>query len=358
MIVSRAPLRMSFLGGGSDLPAFYEQQPGCVLSTALDYYVHLAVSVKFNHRIRASYSVTEIVDRLDELQNDRIRECLRLVGIEGGLEVVSVSDIPSGGTGLGSSSSFTVALLHALYAHLGIYVSAERLAREACLVEMDRCACPIGKQDQYAAAYGGFNFLEFEPDGTVRVEPVICHPETRRALQANLLLMYTGTTRSADAILAEQQRNTTASADTRALLAAMAELAREGRKALCHNDPDELGLLLHEGWMLKRRVASGVSNPQIDAWYERAMNRGALGGKLLGAGGGGFLLFYASPAAQPGIVAELAELRPVPFGLGAEGSRIVYYDEPRQQSGAGWRIARGTGVEDGDQVDMGAVGRS
>src|SRR5664280_1298428 len=195
MIISRTPLRVSFAGGGSDLPAFYQHEPGAVLSTTIDKYIYITVNRKFDRRIRASYSVTEIVDTVGELKHELIREGLRLVGLDGGIEITSISDVPSEGTGLGSSSTYTVGLLNALYAYKGQHVDAERLGREACRIEIDICGKPIGKQDQYIAAYGGMQFIQFNPDGSVFVDPVVCLPETKKRLQERLLLLYTGMVR-------------------------------------------------------------------------------------------------------------------------------------------------------------------
>ena len=218
MIISRTPLRISFMGGGSDLPAFYEQEPGTVISTAINKYVYITVNKKFDRGIRASYSVTEIVDRLGDLKHELIRESLRLAGIQEGIEITSISDIPSTGTGMGSSSTYTVGLLNALHACQGRHAGAERLAEEACRIEIDVCRKPIGKQDQYIAAYGGFQCIRFDPDGKVFVDPIVCKPETKAELERRLLLLYTGITRSANPILEEQNQNTAGNAATRAAL--------------------------------------------------------------------------------------------------------------------------------------------
>lgn len=329
MIISRTPLRISFAGGGSDLRAFYGHEPGAVVSTAIDKYIYVTVNRKFDHRIRASYSVTEIVDSVDALQHELIRESLRLVGIDRGIEITSISDIPSRGTGLGSSSTYTVGLLNALYAYLGRHAGAERLAREACDVEIEQCGAPIGKQDQYIAAYGGLQYIQFNPDESVFVEPIICSPDTKRRLQDRLLLFYTGMTRSTGTILQEQRVNTESSQDRRRALREMTQMARDLRDALSPPsvDLDVMGELLHHGWLLKRGLASGISDSRIDAWYECARRHGAIGGKILGAGGGGFLLLYAHPERHEDIMAALPDLRPVLFKFEPQGSRIVYVEE-------------------------------
>ncbi len=284
MIISRTPLRISFAGGGSDLSAFYQQEPGAVVSTAINKYIYITVNPKFDHMIRASYSKTEIVDSLDEVQHELIREALKLVGIEGSIEITSISDIPSQGTGLGSSSTYTVGLLNALYAYMGRLAGAERLAQEACHIEIERCGHSIGKQDQYIAAYGGLKYTRFNPDGSVFTDPIICRPETRRLLQKRLLLLYTGLTRRTGDILTEQAHNTKTDASKRDGLRRMVILAEQLYNTLAHNDLDGFGEVLHAGWMEKRSLATGITLPCIDEWYETARAHGAIGGKILGAG--------------------------------------------------------------------------
>lgn len=327
MIISRTPLRISFVGGGSDLAAYYRHEPGAVVSVAINKYIYITVNAKFDNQIRASYSITEIVNSVDELKHQLIRESLRLVGITHGIEITSISDIPSQGTGLGSSSSYTVGLLNALYAFQGRLAGAERLAREACIVEIERCGSPIGKQDQYIAAYGGLQFIQFNPDESVFVDPVICRPETRQTLQQRLLMMYTGATRQTADVLREQRANTERNEAMRRNLREMVALAHDLRAALAANDLTAFGEILHEGWMRKRTLASAVSTPQIDEWYERARAAGALGGKILGAGGGGFLLLYAPEERHEAIRQALPELRHVPVRFEPQGSKIIYVEE-------------------------------
>lgn len=327
MIISRTPLRVSFVGGGSDLPAFYRHEPGAVVSTAINKYIYITVNEKFDHQIRASYSITEIVERVDDLKHQLIREALRLVGRTHAIEITSISDIPSQGTGLGSSSTYIVGLLNALYAFIGRFAGAERLAREACFIEIDRCGSPIGKQDQYIAAYGGFQFIQFNPDETVFVDPIICRADTRHLLERRLLMMYTGATRSASDVLREQSANTERDQTRRQHLRRMVALAHDLRVALHHDDLDAFGEILHEGWMRKRELASGISSSQIDLWYERARAAGAIGGKILGAGGGGFLLLYAPEERHETIKAALPELRHVPIRFEPQGSKIIYVEE-------------------------------
>jgi D-glycero-alpha-D-manno-heptose-7-phosphate kinase len=327
MIISRTPLRISFAGGGSDLAAYYQHEPGAVVSTAINQYIYITVNKKFDRKIRASYSITEIVEKVDELQHELIREALRMVNLDGGIEITSISDIPSQGTGLGSSSTYTVGLLNALYAHSGRQASSERLAREACIIEIEQCSKPIGKQDQYIAAYGGLRLIQFNPDGSVFIDPIIVKPETNKTLQERFILLYTGQTRSANQILDEQRRNTERDEGRRQTLRAMTRLAFSLREALSQNDPDSFGAILHEGWLLKRELANGISTPCIDEWYARARQAGALGGKLLGAGGGGFLLLYANPDRHHAILTALPELRHTPFRFEPQGSKIIYVEE-------------------------------
>jgi D-glycero-alpha-D-manno-heptose-7-phosphate kinase len=313
MIISRTPLRISFVGGGSDLAAFYGREPGAVVSTAIDKYI-ITVNRKFDRKIRASYSVTEIVDGVDDLKHELIREALKLVGIDGGIEITSISDIPSEGTGLGSSSTYTVGLLSALYAYAGRHVGAERLAHEACEIEIERCGKPIGKQDQYIAAYGGLQYIRFNPDESVYVDPVTCGREVKQRLQERLMLFYMGTfPRSARDILAEQKASTEANPIVRHSLQNIVALADRMRECLLRGELDSVGGILHEGWSEKKKLAASISSNRIDGWYECALKHGASGGKVLGAGGGGFLLLFAPPERHACIADALPELRRVPF---------------------------------------------
>ena len=327
MLISRTPLRISFAGGGSDLPAFYREEPGAVVSTTINKYIYINVNKKFDPGIRASYSITETVASVDELRHELIRESMKLLELQGGIEITSISDIPSQGTGLGSSSTYTVGLLNALYAYTGRFAGAERLAREACDIEIARCAKPIGKQDQYIAAYGGLQYIQFNPDESVFVDPIICQPATKQHLQERLLMLYTGVTRSANHILEEQKANTERDNDRRRTLRAMTRMAQDLRVALSNDDLDSFGEILHEGWLLKQQLANGISNGRINEWYSTAREHGAIGGKILGAGGGGFLLLYAPAERHAGIIAALPELSPMPFAFEPQGSKIVYVEE-------------------------------
>ena len=321
MIISRTPFRVSFAGGGTDLAAFYRETYGAVTSTTIDKYMYITVNTRFDDTIRVSYRKTEIVNDVAELEHPIVKAALELTGILRGIEITSMADMPAG-TGLGSSSSFTVGLLHALYAWQGKFRSAEQLAAEASHIEIELLGEPIGKQDQYAAAYGGLNLIRFNEDDTVFVDPVICPPERRHQLFANLQFFYTGGTRSASRILEQQQKSTS---ERMEFLTLMRNQADEIREVLINGrELDLFGELLHAGWQLKRQITGGISNPEIDAWYELARQAGAIGGKLLGAGGGGFLAFYVRPERQRHVKEALHELRQVRFDYEPQGSKIVY----------------------------------
>lgn len=325
MIITSTPLRMSFVGGGSDLPAYYEGFGGAVVSTAIDKYVFVTINRKFDDAIRISYSKTENVGTVAEIEHGLVRAALNLLHIRGGLEITTIADIPSSGTGLGSSSSFTVGLLHALHAYKGEYVGAARLGEESCHIEIDICGAPIGKQDQYAAAFGGLNLIKFNRDGSVDVSPIVCAPGTVRRLQENLLLLYTGRTRLANAILSQQSRKCASSAATQETMHKMVRQTVDFAEAMQRDDCDAIGDILHEAWCLKRSLTPGISDAAIDAWYDAGRSAGARGGKLLGAGAGGFLLFYAPRDRHEAIMHALPELRPVPFSFESAGSRIIFY---------------------------------
>ncbi|MBN1346140.1 MAG: GHMP kinase [Phycisphaerae bacterium] len=321
MIISRTPLRASFAGGGTDLAEFYSQEAGAVCSTAIDKYMYITVNRRFDETIRVSYSKTEIVNNIEELQHELVREALRVTGVTKQIEITSIADIPAG-TGMGSSSTFTVGLLNALYAYQGQYVSDEQLAAEACQIEIDEVGEPIGKQDQYIAAYGGLKYIQFNPDETVFVDPVICTQEAKQELGANLMMFYTGTTRKASDILTQQKEDTGKKLD---VLKKMRDLAGEIRKVLIRGTHlAEFGEILNEGWLLKKSLVATIANTEIDDWYDAARDAGALGGKLLGAGGGGFLLLYVERQNQDRVREALSQLKELPFHLEPQGTKIIY----------------------------------
>ncbi len=323
MIITRTPFRVSFVGGGTDLPEFYRAAPGAVVSTTIKKYMYIVVNKRFDDTIRVSYSRTEIAKSVEEIQHPIVMEAMKLAGITKGIEIVSIADIQAG-TGLGSSSSFAVGLLNALYAYKGTLKPAEELAQQACRIEMGILGEPIGKQDQYITAYGGLRYIQFNPDDSVFTEPILYTSENKNRLNQNLLLFYTGDTRQASSILTEQKTNM-AQADKIGSLRKMRDLALELRARL--NDcasPDILGEFLHRGWLLKKQLARGISNSKIDQYYEKACQAGVLGGKVLGAGGGGFLLLYCPWEKQAKVREALSELPLTEFSLEPEGSKIIY----------------------------------
>lgn len=320
---------MSFLGGGTDLPSFYRKHGGLVISTTIDKYVFVAINRKFDDRIRVSYSVTEIVDAVEELKHPLVRTALEMRNIKNGVEITSIADIPSGGTGLGSSSSFTVCLLQVISAYKGEFCSPEALAEQASHIEIDLCGEPIGKQDQYAAAFGGLNLIEFRPDDTVAVTPVICKPEHLGTFESQVLCFYTGRTRSASNILREQSDLSRDSRSVIESLIAMKGLAKDFARSLYDGDMEAMGGALHDGWMLKRNLTSGISDSMIDHYYEAARKEGAYGGKVLGAGGGGFLMIQAPVDRHEAIVRALSDLKLVSLPFSTEGARIIFYHPPK-----------------------------
>ena len=327
MIVSKTPLRVSFAGGGSDMPDFYETHGGAVVSTAIDKWIRVIVSRRFEGDIRVAYSRTETVDRADQVEHELVREALRVTGLPRGLDIVTLADVPSRGTGLGSSSAVTVGLLSALYAFQGIHRSVALLAEQACEIEIDILGKPIGRQDQYAVAFGGFNLIEFLPAGAgVRVRPIVAPPHTLERLHSSLLMFYTGRQRSASDVLS-QQRDAARDGSATETLSAMRDLAYQLRDALGEGDTDSFGPILHRNWELKRTLAGGVSDAEIDALYDRAIDAGASGGKLLGAGRGGFLLFVAAPERHAAVRAALSDLRETPFRFASSGSHVQLFED-------------------------------
>ncbi|HVJ17814.1 MAG TPA: sugar kinase [Polyangiaceae bacterium] len=325
MIVSRAPVRFSLGGGGTDLPSYYEQHGGYVVSAAVDHYVYVTANKRFYDDIRLAYSETEIVPSVDAIRHRIFREALRMLGIERAIELTSVADLPAN-SGLGSSSSFTVALLNALHAYKRDFVSSERLAEEACELEMKRLGEPVGKQDQYIAALGNVTALTIDPDGTVHAEPVPVRDEVLDELQNNLLIMYSGVERPAKLVLSEQgERLRQSDAATVEGMHRIKEIGREVYRLLVDGDTDRYGELLHEHWLRKRKLASKMTDESLDAIYDEARRAGALGGKLIGAGGGGFFMFYVRPENKRAVWETLTRrgLRPLRFRFDLDGARII-----------------------------------
>ena len=326
MIVSKTPLRMSFVGGGSDLPAYYNYDEGAVLSTTIDKYMYIIVNSKFDGNIRLSYSITEDVDNVDKIIHPIVRNTLKMLEIPGGIEIASMADIPSKGSGLGSSSSYTVGLLNALYAYKNSNINREDLGKLACHVEIDLCKEPIGKQDQYIAAFGGLNLIRFYSDESVSVEPVICKPEIVDKLEESILIFYTGRTRSASTLLREQSKSMDNSVK-RTLIKEMVKLAFDLKHILENEDLDSVGELLDKNWRLKSQLASGISDIQIDEWYKCGIKAGAKGGKLLGAGYGGFLMFFVPLEKHANVIKALSDLKEIPFSFDNSGS-VIAFNQP------------------------------
>jgi D-glycero-alpha-D-manno-heptose-7-phosphate kinase len=323
MIVSRTPLRISFVGGGTDVPSFYQEHGGAVVSTSIDKWIHVVVAPRFEGDVRVSYSRTEIVPNAAAVEHELVREAMRLTGVPRGVDVMTLADVPSKGTGLGSSSTVTVGLLSALYAFQGVYKPTLQLAEEACRIEIDVLGKPIGRQDQYAAAVGGLNLIEFLPkSGGVRVEPIVASEDTLRAVQRSLLMFYTNRQRSADDVL-QRQQSAVEDGTAVAALKQMRDLAFLMRDRLGAGDAESVGELLHLNWELKRGLTTGITDETLDGWYDAAMEAGATGGKLLGAGGGGFLLMSAPPARHDAVRRALRDLREVPVRFSARGTHIT-----------------------------------
>ena len=320
MIIVQTPLRVSFFGGGTDLRSFFAVEGGCVLSSAIDKYIFITIKKRFDQWLRIGYTRTEMVEAVGEVQHELIREALRKTGIGRGVEVTTMGDIPSAGSGLGSSSTVTVGALHAMYTFLGEIVPAERLAREACEIEIDVLGKPIGVQDQYIAAYGGLRFMEFTLAGQVLCERIDLGSDLLRRLNESLLLFFTGVTRQADSILGEQKRNIN---DRMAILREMKQMAYTARDELRAGNLEAMGRLLHEGWQLKKQLASQISNGAIDEMYQTARRAGALGGKITGAGGGGFLLLYCRPERREAVRDALKPLQELPFQLERDGTKVI-----------------------------------
>ncbi len=324
MIISQTPYRVSFAGGGTDLPAFYHDDHGAVLSTTIDRYMYVNVHRRFEPTYRIAYSEIELTEDPASIRHELVREALQLTEIDEPIEVTTIGDVPAG-TGMGSSSTLTVGLLNAFYAYSGKLASADKLSREACGIEIETLGKPIGRQDQYAAAFGGLNFIKFMPDDSVVVEPVPCTQEARKELESRALLLYTNQTRSADGIL---QKQSDGMDKQREKLRSMRDLAYAMRDAISgKGDLDLFAELLHDGWQLKRSQGYGISDPMIDSWYEAAMQAGAQGGKLLGAGGGGFVLLLAPPERHEKIREVLKYPKELDFSLENTGSRIIYFNQ-------------------------------
>ena len=322
MIISRTPFRISFAGGGSDLPSFYRQEMGAVLSTSINKYIYIAIHPFFDtKKIQLKYSKTELVGSIDEIQHPIFKEILSMNNLLG-VDLNSIADIPAG-TGLGSSSSFTVGVLNAVSAYQNKTISGATLARVASEIEIDRLGSPIGKQDQYAAAYGGLNLITFYPDETVNVEKIIMDPLKKKELEDNLIMIYTGNTRSANTILRQQNEATLANENIKNQ-SQMVKLAMNLKQMLEKNNIADFGRYLHEGWLLKKSLTKDISNTLVDDIYNMGLKAGALGGKLLGAGGSGFLLFYCPREKQEKFRNQMNQFTEMKFQFDNHGSKIIY----------------------------------
>jgi D-glycero-alpha-D-manno-heptose-7-phosphate kinase len=320
VIITQTPLRVGLVGGGTDLPGYYREHGGRVLNAAIDKYVYVIVKQRFDDDVYVNYSTKEIVSRVEDLQHELVREAMHMAGVRGGVEITTLADIPSAGSGLGSSSSVTVGLLHALFAYQGRQVTAEELADRACAIEIDRCRKPIGKQDQYAAAFGGICDIHFGPGDRVFVDQLKLTSSVRRHIQDELLLFYTGITRSADTILGEQTANIS---DRLPQLHQLRDLAGEAASGLRTGDVNALGAALNKSWQAKRALASGVSNSEIDEAVDASLAAGATGAKVTGAGGGGFLLVVCPLEGQRAVREKLAHMKELPINIEPFGSRVV-----------------------------------
>ncbi len=324
MIITQTPLRISLFGGGTDLPTYYRTSPGSVLSTTIDKFIYVTVKQNFNKNIKVHANKCEEAGSVNEILHDIVRESMRIAGINKGIEVSILSDVPADGTGLGSSSAVTVGLLNALYAYKGVYLDSEELAQLACKIEIDILGAPIGKQDQYIAAYGGLKVLYFNQDETVRMEGCNLTNSLRNELNSNLLLFYSGLKRSASDILISQKLNTTFHMD---ILHQIKSQVKEASLLLEAQDLDAIGSLLDKGWQLKRQLAPGISNTFIDMLYNRSKEIGVTGGKINGAGGGGFLMLYCPHQYQHLLRQTLSDFQELKYKFVSFGTRIIFNHE-------------------------------
>jgi D-glycero-alpha-D-manno-heptose-7-phosphate kinase len=323
MIITQTPFRVSFAGGGTDLASFYERRYGAVLSVTLNHHMYVTIHSRFDSNFRISYSKTEFADTVDGIGHDLVKQALIQTNNRSPLEITTIADVPAG-TGLGSSSTLTVGLLNALYAYSGRITSPERLAQEACDIEINQLKSPIGKQDQYAAVGRGI-LIRFNPDGNVQVEPVPCSPACMQQIESHSMMVYTDSSRSANDILTRQKEGT---ADKLETLTKMRGLAEEIRSVILDGcNIQRFGELLHQGWELKRSLGFGISNPGIDEWYQKALEAGAYGGRLLGAGGGGFIYFLAPPDKHAQILHALGNPKTLSVSFDRVGSRIVFISD-------------------------------
>lgn len=321
MIGIKTPFRISFFGGGSDLKSFYSKNNGSVISTSINKYMYIFVNKFFTNQIQIKYSKTELASNFKDIKHPIVREILKKFQLSG-VDINSIADIPAG-TGLGSSSAFTVALLNALYVYQNRTISKKQLAKEASEIEIDLLGEPIGKQDQYASAYGGLNRINFLKDGGVEVNKIELSKDEKMKFQENLVLMYYGNQRDASDILSEQNKKIKTDHTTQDTLVEMVRLVDEAEDYIIRKDFDSFGRLLNNTWKLKKSLASNVSNTEIDDIYDLAMNAGAFGGKLLGAGSGGFFLFYVPISLRENVTKKLSKLKEFKFQFEELGSTTI-----------------------------------
>jgi D-glycero-alpha-D-manno-heptose-7-phosphate kinase len=320
LIIVQSPLRISLFGGGTDFPDFFHQEGGCVLSTAIDKYIFVVIKQRYDDLLRVGYTRTELVDSVEKIEHELIRQALIKTGISKGVEITTMGDIPAG-SGLGSSSTVTVGALHAMYAYLNESVPASRLANEACDIEIKELNKPIGIQDQYISAFGNLRFIKFHTDGVVHVENVDMDPMIKKRLNENLLIFFTGITRKASSILTEQQSNIE---QHRTILREMKSIAHEALSELVSGNIDAIGYLLDKSWKLKKQLSSRINNGYIDELYQAGLSAGALGGKISGAGGGGYLLLYCPYEKRDSVRRALSSLKELPFQLEPDGSKVIF----------------------------------
>ena len=332
MIITRTPFRISFAGGGTDLREFYSQEPGRVISTSIDKYIYVVIKRQLGiveHKYRINWSQVEFKDKIEDIEHPIVKEALKFFKVDFPIEITTFSDIP-GQTGLGSSSSFAVGLVNALHALRGEMVTKHTLASEAAHIEVDVLGRAMGKQDHFAAAYGNLNVFTFNPDESVTVEPVLYRPEIKKAIESNLLLFYMKTKRDASNILKTQQKETQNKLNSLRELQDLVVPLRDIFSNSSGNELNKFGELLDKGWKIKRELTDKISSDEIDNYYQKAKDSGAIGGKLLGAGGGGFLLLYVETKHHQSVIDALSELFCLPIGFDDGGTRITYYDQPME----------------------------
>jgi len=321
MIISQTPLRVSLFGGGTDFSNFFLKEEGAVLSLGIDKYVYVIAKERFDEKIYVNYSKKEIVDTVEEVKHGLVREAMKKTGITNGIEVTTLADIPSQGSGLGSSSSITVGLLNAFYAYQGEQVSLERLASEACEIEIDILGKPIGCQDQYIAAYGNMRLIRFQRNGKINVEKLNVTEGQKRQLVSNLLLFFSGKTRSSSDVLIEQKKNIVSRMNE---LRSLRDITYQAKECMMKGDIDKMGYLLNKSWVEKKKLASNITTDELEEIYQTALSNGAVGGKICGAGAGGFFLLYCPMERQESVRDALSCFRELPFLLSRGGTKIIF----------------------------------